>query len=196
MKRTIYFPEIFTMVGEEQSRAKKIEILQKFKNEKGFLDILRLCYDPKINWLVSRKDIENLVYDHMDIADFDLAPETLFQHARRRLYNYTDVRHPPLKLNKVLRNIATMFSSLHHDEVELFKQMVDGNIIEEGLDELLIRDAFPLLLSEREVQLKRKPGRPSGAKNKEKVEKPKQIRTKKTMKPYKNLKSGKTVGNK
>ena len=157
MKRTVYFPEIFAMVGEAKSKKEKIEILHKFRNEKGFQDILRQCYDPNIKWVVTRKEIENLTYDDMDIPDYDLAPSTLFLEARRRLYNYTSVRQPPLKKYKVIQLISGMFSSIHHEEVELFKQMVDGRIKEKGLTENLVREAFPNLLSTEEEVVSNSP---------------------------------------
>lgn len=169
MKQTLYFPEIFEMVGEQETKEGKIAVLHRFYQEKGFVDILRLCYEPNIKWMMTRADIENLKYDHMDIADYDLAPTTLFLEARRRLYNFTSVRTPPLPLNKIQRLVANMFSVLHHKEVELFKQMVDRNIEDTGLSEELIREAFPTLLSGEYVPptpTKRKPGRPPGAKNK------------------------------
>jgi hypothetical protein len=148
MKRTVYYPEIFEMIGKAKTKKAKIEILHRYKNVKGFYDILRLCYDPNINWLVTRKELENLQYDKMDIADYDLAPTTLFLEARRRLYNYTNLRQPPLKKRKIIQNITGMFSAMHEDEIELFKQIVDGRIKEKGLTEKLVRDAFPGLLSE------------------------------------------------
>jgi len=148
MKRTVYFPEIFDMVGKAKTRKEKIAILQKYQDVKGFLDILQLCYDPNIKWVVTRKDIEHIPYDAMDIPDYDLAPSTLFLLARRQLKNYTNLRQPPLKMNKVLRCISSHFSSLHPDEVELFKQIVDGRIQERGLTEKLVRSAFPGLLSD------------------------------------------------
>jgi len=147
MKRTVYFPEIFEMVGNAQTKKEKIAVLHKYRNEKGFYDILLLCYDPRIKWMITRKEIEDLEYPRMDIADYDLAPTTLFLEARRRLYNFTTLRQPPLKKRKILQLIAGMFSVLHHKEVELFKQMVDGNIEENGMSENLIREAFPGLLS-------------------------------------------------
>ena len=148
-KRTIYYPEIFELVGNAETKEDKIAVLHKFRNEKGMYDILRLCYDPNIHWIVTRPEIENLAYDYMDIADYDLAPSTLFLEARRRLYNYTTVRQPPLKKYKVLQLIAGMFSVMHHEEVELFKQMVDGCIEKDGLTSELVREAFPGLLSAR-----------------------------------------------
>ena len=175
MKRTFYFPEIFEMVGEAQTKEEKIAVLRKYRTEKGFLDILRLCYEPRIKWIVTREEIENLPFDHMDIADYDLAPTTLILEARKRLYNFTNVRRPPLKKNKVIRLIANMFSVLHHKEIELFKQMVDRNILETGLDEGIVREAFPKLLSGEYVPPepeKRGPGRPKGSTKKKVDEKP------------------------
>ena len=171
MKRTVYFPEIFEMIGNVETEEEKIAILHRFYQEKGFCDILFLCYDPRVEWIVTREEIENLRYDDMDIADYDLAPSTLFLEARRRLYNCTNIRQggkTPLQKNKVIKYIARMFSSLYYKEVELFKQMVDGDIQDIGLNEDLVRKAFPGLLS---PAIPRKPGRPSGAKNKATIEK-------------------------
>lgn len=203
-KRTIYFPELFNMIGEVKTKKEKIALLHKYQGIKGFYDILKLCYDPRIVWIVTRKEIENLTYDHMDIAYYDLAPSTLFLEARRRLYNYTNVRQPPLKKYKVLQLIAGMFSALHHDEIELFKQMVDGRIDEKGMTTKLIRDAFPNLLSPEVVKkdpeptpepepthepvpepvenkpapVKKRAGRPKGSVNKKKAGRPKGAKNK------------------
>ena len=171
MKRTVYFPEIFEEVGNAETKEEKIAVLHKYRKEKGFYDILRLCYEPQIHFLVTRAEVENLRYDHMDIADYDLAPTTLFLEARRRLYNWTNVRKPHLQKNKILRLVADTFSVLHHKEIELLKQIIDGNITEVGLDEGIVREAFPNLLSGEFVPPeppKKKRGRPPGSKNKPK----------------------------
>jgi hypothetical protein len=162
MKRTVYFPEIFEEVGKAKTRKEKIAILHKYRDVKGFYEILKLCYDPNIHWVITRKDIENLEYEDMDIADYDLAPTTLFLLARRQLKNYTNLRQPPLKKNKVLRLISGHFSSLYYKEVELFKQLVEGRIQEKGLTEKLVREAFPGLLSDpiEPPKPKKKRGRP------------------------------------
>jgi len=162
MKRTVYFPEIFEMVGKAKTRKEKIDILHKFKNEKGFYEILKLCYDPLIEWHVTKKELDEIDYEKMDIPDYDLAPSTLFLLARRQLKNYTNLRQPPLPKYKILRLISGHFSSLHPKEVELFKQLVDGRIKEKGLTEKLIREAFPGLLNEpvKKEKPKKKKGRP------------------------------------
>jgi hypothetical protein len=156
MKKTVYFPEIFEEIGKAKTRKEKIDILHKYRNVKGFYEILKLCYDPNIYWLISRKDIENLKYKDMDIADYDLAPATLFLLARRQLQNYTNLRNPPLKKEKILKLIAGHFSSLYYEEVELFKQLVAGRIQKKGITEKLIRDAFPGLLSDPVIPAKPK----------------------------------------
>jgi len=147
-KQTVYFPEIFQMVGEAETRKDKIAVLHKYQHVKGFFDIIKLSYDPKCEWVVSREDIEYLKYHDMDIPDYDLAPTTLFLEARRRLYNFTNARKPKFKKEKVKTLIARMFSGLYHEEIELFKQMVDGRIEERGLTENLVREAFPGLLND------------------------------------------------
>ena len=116
MKRTVYFPEIFEMIGNAETEDDKIAILHQFRQEKGFYDILQLCYEPTIKWMITRDDIEHLKYDDMDIEDYDLAPSTLFLEARRRLYNFTNVRNPPLPKNKIMKLVARMFSSFHHKD--------------------------------------------------------------------------------
>ena len=151
MKKTVYFPEIFEEVGNAETKEEKIADLHKYKNEKGMYNILHMCYDPNIKWLITLRDIENLTYEQMDIDDYDLAPTTLFLESNRRLYNFTDRRQPPLKKSKILRLIANMFSVLHHNEVELFKQMVDGHIEETGITVELLKEAFPGLISEESV---------------------------------------------
>ena len=73
--------------------------------------------------------------------------------------NYTNLRSPLLQKNKVMKCISSHFSSLHPREVELFKQIVDGKIKENGIDEELIRDAFPGLLREPPKPEKKAPVR-------------------------------------
>ena len=148
MKRTVYFPELFKEIGEAKTRKEKIEILRKYKDVKGMMELLYLCYEPSVEWYITRRELDNLHYDKMDIPDYDLAPTTLFVLARRQLANYTNLRVPPLKKYKIIRCIQTDFSSLHPDEVELFKQIVDGRIQQKGLTENLVREAFPGLLKE------------------------------------------------
>lgn len=148
MKRTVYFPELFKEIGDAKTRKEKIEILRKYKDVKGMMELLYLCYEPSVEWYITRKELDNLQYDKMDIPDYDLAPTTLFVLARRQLANYTNLRVPPLKKYKIIRCIQTDFSSLHPDEVELFKQIVDGRIQQKGLTEKLVREAFPGLLKE------------------------------------------------
>jgi len=156
MKRIIYFPEFLEMMEETKSRKDKIALIRSYGHVHGFPDILVYCYDPKIEFVVTRKEIENLWFDHMDIPDYDTAPTTLFNEVRR-IRNYTTLKQPPLNHKKVIQLIANTFSVLHHEEIELFKQMVDGRIKCKGLTEKLVREAFPGLLSPEEKKSKVKP---------------------------------------
>lgn len=150
MKKTVYFVEIFEQVGKASKKQDKINILLKYAGVKGFKELLFLCYEPTLKWVITREDIENLKYDHMDIADYDMAPTNLFLEAPRRLFNFTNWRQPELKQNKILRLISNMFSVMHHEEIELFKQVVNRKIKTHGLTENLVREAFPTLLTPKE----------------------------------------------
>jgi hypothetical protein len=154
MKRRLYFPEFLEMMENTKSRKDKIALIRNYGNVKGFPDILYFCYDPKIEFVVTRRELDNLWFDHMDIPDYDTAPTTLFNEVRR-IRNYTTLRQPPLRHNKVLQLIANTFSCLHHEEIELFKQMVAGRIKCKGLTEKLVREAFPGLLSPEEKPVKK-----------------------------------------
>jgi hypothetical protein len=159
MKNTKFIPEVFKLVKEAKTKKDKIAVLHEYQSIKGFYDILKLTYDPKCEWKVTRKEIEHLVYQDMDIAYYDLAPTTLFLEARRRLYNFTNAK--TLKKEKVIKLIARMFSSLYHEEVEFFKCMVDGDI---GVSVAVVREAFPGMLNDDPKPPKKKPGRPKGKK--------------------------------
>ena len=154
MKKTIYFPEIFEELGEYTKKADKIAVLHKYANVKGLKNFLYITYDPNIKWGVTRSDVENLKYDHMDIADFDLAPTNLFLEAPKRLFNFTNVRNPILSVNKIQKNMARMFSVMHHDEIELVKQAIDRKIKVNGLTAKLVKEAFPNLLTEKVKEAK------------------------------------------
>ncbi len=149
MKKTVYIPEIFEQFTTKTKKADKIAVLHKYKDVKGFLHFLHITYDPNIKWGVTREDIENLKYDHMDIPDYDLAPINLFLESPRRLYNFTNVLNPILPVAKIKRKMAIMFSAMHHEDVELVKQAVNRKIKAHGLTEKLVREAFPNLLTER-----------------------------------------------
>lgn len=148
MKKTTYFPEIFEELGNCTKKAEKIDVLQKYENVKGFRSFLYITYDPNIKWGVTRADVENLTYDHMDIVDYDLAPTNLFLESPKRMFNFTNVRNPMLKKNKIQKNMARLFSVMHHEEIELVKQSIDRKIKVKGLTANLIREALPDLLTE------------------------------------------------
>ena len=156
MKKTVYLPEIFDLVKEVKTKKAKIEILQKFKDTKGLYNILQLTYDPGIKWVLTREEVEGIQYDQMDIADYDLAPSNLFLESRKRLYNYTSMKNPMLPKNKVSRLIKNMFSVFHEKDVELFMEMLDKKI--EGLEEKVVYETFPGLLSGEPKKVNRKPG--------------------------------------
>lgn len=149
MKKTVYIPEILAMVSKASKKQDKIEILQRFADVKGFKHVLFLTYDPTLEWVITRSDIENLRFDHMDIADYDLAVSNLFLEAPRRLFNFTNFRKPILPKDKVIRLVRNMFSVFHPEEIEIFKQMVDRKLQAKGLTENLVREAFPGYLNER-----------------------------------------------
>ena len=151
MKKTVYFPEIFRELEECSKKADKIAVLHKYADVKGFKHFLYITYDPNIKWGVTRADVENLKYDHMDIVDYDLAVTNLFLESPKRLFNYTNVRNPMLTKNKILKNIARMFSVMHHEEIELVKQSINRKIKVNGLTVKLIEEAFPGLLTKEIV---------------------------------------------
>lgn len=137
-------PEIIDKIKEADTEEEKIRIIQGFGDTKGFRHLLYICYEPSIEWVVTRKDVDHLVYNHMDIPDYDLAVDNLFLLAPKRLFNYTNVRSPLLTKQKVKNLISGHFSVMHHEEVELIKQAIDRNI--DGVPEDLVRKAFPNLL--------------------------------------------------
>ena len=95
----------------------------------------------------------------MDIRDYDLAPQTLFLLAKRRLFAFTNCREGGvISKEKVIRNLGMIFSSLHHEEVELLKQVINRKIKANGLTANLVREAFPGLLHDIVVKEKEKDG--------------------------------------
>lgn len=149
MKKTVYFREIFDELDECTKKADKIAVLHKYGNVKGFKSFLYITYDPNIKWGIDRSDIENLKFDHFDIADYDLAPTNLFLESGKRLFDYTNVRFPMLSKEKCQKNMARLFSVMHHEEIELIKQAVNRKIKVNGLTAKLVKEAFPTLLTEK-----------------------------------------------
>lgn len=153
MKKTVYIPEILEQIEASSKKQDKIDVLHKYKDVKGFLALLFICYEPYVKFHVTRDEAEDMVYDHMDIADYDLAPTNLFLEASKRMRNYTNLRKPFLSKKKVLRNLRNDFSAMHHDDIEIYKQCIDKKLKIRGLTENLIREAFPdLLYSEEKLK--------------------------------------------
>lgn len=145
-KLTPFFPEILREIEAEPKRSSKIMILKKYRDVKGLPQLLFFCYEPTLKYAVTRKELDNLRYDYVDTPTYETAMTNLFREYRR-IRNWTNFKNPPLRKAKVLDLISMMFSGLHHEEVEIFKQMVNGRIKVKGLTENLVREAFPLLLS-------------------------------------------------
>lgn len=147
MKRKIYLVEILEDVAKAKSKKDKIHILHSAGNNVRLQEILKLTYDPEIKFIVNRKELDTFRYVHLDIPDYDCAATTLLNESRR-IVNYTNLRNPPIRFNRVCQLIINMFSGLHNDDIELFKQMTEGRFKCNGLTKKLIMSAFPGIITE------------------------------------------------
>ncbi len=154
MSKTVYIPEILAMIDKASKKQEKIDILHRFQDVRGFKEVLFFCYEPYVKFHFTVDDLDNLQYDKMDIPDYDTAPTNLFLEAPRKMRNYTNLRKPFLSKEKCLRNIASDFSAMHHEEVEIYKQIVGKKLKARGLTENLVGEVFPDIFYTEELREK------------------------------------------
>lgn len=139
--------EICQAVGTFSGRQEKADVL--INNSSAPLrELLRVTYDPNIQFVVTSDEVREAGWDSMDIPDYDMAGVQLFE-AARRLASFTNERKPNAITPKLaIKNLTEMFSAMHPDEVDLVLQAMDKKIKVDGLTEKRVRSAFPGLLSE------------------------------------------------
>jgi hypothetical protein len=161
---TVYIPELFATIGNLTVRPDKIKALRANQTP-ALLTMLRLCYTEGIEWDFTRRDLDALDYKPMDIPDYDTAPTSLFREGRKMPMFTNEKVGNRMSPEKALKVINEWFSGMHPNDVELVKQMVNGNFKAKGLTEKLVKEAFPDLLP-KETQLPFDPPPETGDDNK------------------------------
>ena len=138
-KIPLFIPEILEFVGKLPKKADKIEVLQN-NDSKALQEVLRLTFDPSIKFRLKTKEARAIPFEDMDIADYPLAPTTLFREAKR-LHYYTsesNVREEKLKIM-----LSQLYSSLYVDDADLVRAMFSKKLPYKGITFSLIKEAFP-----------------------------------------------------
>lgn len=146
---TVYIPELLEK-SVDLSRADKIKLLQKNATP-ALKMILLLCYDDTIQWIFTKKDLDGLVINRMDITDYDTAPASLFRIAPKLTIFTNKKSGAPLSKEKGLKVIGEWFSAMHPNDVALIKDIVNGSISYKGITKKLVVEAFPNLLPKKTV---------------------------------------------
>ncbi len=142
----LFIPEIFEFVGTTKSKDDKLAILRN-NSSPAMLTILRLTYSSDITFLMSFNEVKKIEFEDMDIADYTLAPSTLYRE-HKRLNIYTNERGLNLRKTKLHILMSQLLSSLYNDDREIVIHMHKRKLPFNGLTENLVREAFPDLLPE------------------------------------------------
>ena len=148
---TIYIPELLAKIGEYKTREEKIRVLHANQSP-ALLKLFDLCYSDDIDWDFSRRDLDHIkIKGKLDIADYDMAPSSLFRMAMK-LDMFTNRKKQGNRMSKekALKVIGEWFSAMHQNDIEVIKQVVDGNFTYKGVTRKLISAAFPQLLPVKE----------------------------------------------
>lgn len=147
MRHTVH--EIFNEVVEAKTKDEKIAILRKNNNQTIFR-ILRLCFDPAYALDLPEGSPPLKIDRHLPegVSDTTLYAES------RRLYIFEKKK----ELSRVKKEtlFIQFLEGLHYTEAELIVAAKDGKISKryKGLNEALVRQAFPGLLPEVEEKAK------------------------------------------
>ena len=142
-------PEILELVVAAPTKAEKISTLQKY-NSTTLQQILRLNFDPNV---VIDLPAGAAPYKADRDMPVELGQSNLYNEARR-LYLF-EVGHPkrPASLKKLQQeNIwIQILEGCHYTEADMLNLVKDKKLSSgyKGLTEALVREAFPVLLSEK-----------------------------------------------
>ena len=140
------YPEVFSEIGKTKSVNEKKKILTENANRKYFKELLVYMFDPRIEFVYTKKTIPVYVPDD--------APEGMQRSSipgqLPRLGYFTKYSPLGTEPNEKMNNLATsVLESVHSAEAELLSLILTNSKFPySGLTERLVRETFPNLLGE------------------------------------------------
>lgn len=138
---TKYVHEVFDLVEKESSRAKKIELLQKHKND-VLLSVLKGTFDDVIQWNLPGGKVP------FTPADPSSIPSTLSRQLHL-LPMFVKGQQKGNNLNPLKRErmFIDMMESIHPRDAEVIEKMINKQQPAKGVTKKLVQEAFPNLIT-------------------------------------------------
>lgn len=148
--KPLYVPEILEAAAHYKKVEDKIEVL--LNNDcPAIREVLRLAYDPDVEFTIGHKEAKKIEYHHMDVPDYDQAAGTLHTEWKRLKYITTDSAFNMPK-TKQMNLLAQIFTILHQPEIDLIRAMIKGrNLPYEGITEKVTRRCWPHIFKNVEI---------------------------------------------
>lgn len=129
--------EIFEEFTKAEKRADKISVLQKYKDNKALMDILKGTFDDRIVWLLPAGK------PPYEPNKPESTPSTLLK--KYRDFPYFAQGGPGTKMPSFKREkmFITLLESIHPADAELVVGMINKKSPVKGLTKKLVSDAFP-----------------------------------------------------
>jgi hypothetical protein len=138
----VLFSEIMTEFSKCRDRAKRIEVLRKYGDNRWFLEFLNYAFNPRIQ------------FDVGSVPDYKPAVEpaglnySSLTNEVQRLYIFI-AGHPKrtskLDPRRELRILQALFQSIHRDESALLVKLFKKDLEVPYLSARLVKEAFPQL---------------------------------------------------
>jgi len=143
----LYIPELLEFVGKLTKKEEKISTLQN-NDTKALREIFRLTFSPDVNFMLEHKEVKDLEFEDIDIADYSLAPSTLFREFKR-LSIFTNEKGQNLRKTKLKILLSQMFSGMYKEDIDLVKAVFTRKLPYKGITANLVKDTFPGLIPEK-----------------------------------------------
>ena len=130
--------KILKSVASKKTKKEKLAVLRHHAPNNAMKQLLKLCYDDNVVWLLPRGTPPYRKNNDLDDSD-----NGLYQEARK-LYLYLEGGNPNLHQVRREALFIQVLESIHADEAELLVQIKDRKI--KGITKKLVQEAFPGLL--------------------------------------------------
>ena len=130
--------EILKKVNNAKDKPKKIEILKEYDNT-ALRQLLKGCFDPKIEWLLPQGDVP------YEVNDAPVGTEhTVLQQEAKRLYLFTKGGDNTITQNKREMIFVQMLEGLSAEEAEFLIAVVNKKVNNQykGFTANLVKEAF------------------------------------------------------
>ena len=138
----VLFSEIITEFSKCRDRAKRIEVLRKYGDNRWFLEFLNYAFNPRIQF-----DIDNIPEYKPAVEPAGLNYSSLTNEVQR-LYIFIQ-GHPKrtvkLDARREQRILQALFASIHKDEAALLVKLFKKDLDVPYLSARLVKEAFPQL---------------------------------------------------